>query len=204
MPRVRDPLRGRAMVPRLLTALPTPRRWRYLPRLRGDDHRRRTHRKSRPELTLARGQHVHPLLKKPPRFEGKLTRRPPLWPTDLDRRRPLGAHRLTPPQQHARTSRRRPRPHHDLASAPLLGCPPADLIVSGTTHRGLCGRCPWRAAGERSGSTRAPKRWEQGVGCSCGGMHCRVDRGPYAGVARAASRRNDALRQQLTRPRRRR
>jgi hypothetical protein len=73
MPRLRDPLPGRAMVPRLLTALPTPRRWRYLPMLRGDDHRRRTHPNSRPELTLAGGQHVHPLLKKRPRFEGKLT-----------------------------------------------------------------------------------------------------------------------------------
>src|ERR1039458_1533467 len=41
--------------------------------LRGDDHCRGTHRKHRCEPTLARGQHTRPSLKKPPRFEGKLT-----------------------------------------------------------------------------------------------------------------------------------
>ena len=39
--------------------------------LRGDDHRTRTHRRDRREPNIARGQHVHPSLKKPPRFEGK-------------------------------------------------------------------------------------------------------------------------------------
>src|SRR5450759_3925835 len=73
MPGLRDPLPGRAMVPGLLTTLPTPGRWWYLPLLRGDDHRRRTHRRHRREPTLARGQHTRPSLKKPPRFEGKLT-----------------------------------------------------------------------------------------------------------------------------------
>src|SRR5665647_2307544 len=73
MPGLRDPLPGRAMVPRLLTTLPTPRRWWYLPMLRGDDHCRRAHRKHRREPTLARGQHTRPSLKKPPRFEGKLS-----------------------------------------------------------------------------------------------------------------------------------
>src|SRR5674476_536017 len=74
MPGLRDPLPGRAMVPGLLTTLQAPRRWWYLPMLRGDDHRRRTHRRHRREPTLARGQHTHPSLKKPPRFEGKLKR----------------------------------------------------------------------------------------------------------------------------------
>src|SRR5450759_1825898 len=69
-----DPGRHRAGAPSmLLTTLPTPGRWWYLPMLRGDDHRRRTHRRHRREPTLARGQHTRPSLKKPPRFEGKLT-----------------------------------------------------------------------------------------------------------------------------------
>src|SRR5664280_2567753 len=72
MPRLRDPLPGRAMVPGLLTTLPTPGRWWCLPMLRGDDHRRRAHRRHRREPTLARDQHTRPSLKKPPRFEGKL------------------------------------------------------------------------------------------------------------------------------------
>jgi len=50
MPGVRDPLPVRAMVPWLLTALPTPRRRWYLPLLRGDDHRRGTHHRRRREL----------------------------------------------------------------------------------------------------------------------------------------------------------
>src|SRR5664280_1980711 len=75
MPRLRDPLPGRAMVPGLLTTLPTPGRWWYLPLLRGDDHRRRAHRRHRREPTLARSQHTRPSLKKPPRFEGKLNGR---------------------------------------------------------------------------------------------------------------------------------
>src|SRR5665647_2769469 len=72
MPGLRDPLPGRAMVPRLRTTLPTPGRWWYLPMLRGDDHRRRTHRRHGREPTLARGRRTRPSLKKPPRFEGKL------------------------------------------------------------------------------------------------------------------------------------
>src|ERR1019366_3592094 len=77
---------GRAMVPGLLTTLPTPGRWWYLPMLRGDDHCRRAHRRHRREPTLARGQHTRPSLKKPPRFEGKLSgalgwhRGEQLWP----------------------------------------------------------------------------------------------------------------------------
>src|SRR5664280_1493677 len=74
MPRLRDPLPGRAMVPGLLTTLPTPGRWWYLPLLRGDDHRRRAHRRHRREPTLARDRHTRPSLKNPPRFVGKLAR----------------------------------------------------------------------------------------------------------------------------------
>jgi hypothetical protein len=46
--------------------------------LLGDDHRRGTHRRYRHEPTPARGQHVRPSLKKPPRFEGKLSHGDPL------------------------------------------------------------------------------------------------------------------------------